>query len=115
MYIKKHILTLYALLVATFLPATASAKTLAEAIKDFIQRVLALLVPTLIALGVVLFLWGVLKYVTAGGDEKRRSDGIKVITWGIIALFVMVSLWGLINMIEGTFQLRGSNVPFPSI
>lgn len=87
--------------------------------KDFIcivtESILSPLIPILIGLAVVVFLWGILKYITAGGDEKKRSEGIKFMAFGIIGLFVMVSVWGLVNILTGTFGLNEGSAPFPRL
>ena len=31
--------------------------------------------------------------------------------WGIVALFVMVSVWGLVNVLKGSFNLDNENIP----
>ena len=73
-------------------------------------------IPLIIGLAVVYFLWGVLKYVTAGGDEESKGAGRDMMIYGIIALFVMVSVWGLVGVLKGTFNLSegtptGTEIP----
>lgn len=67
--------------------------------------VLTAVVPLLIGFAVVFFLWGVLQFVAAGGNEEKRTEGRNTMIYGIIAIFVMVSVWGLVNVLEGTFNL----------
>ena len=59
----------------------------------------------LIALAVVFFLYGILKYITAGDDEEKRTKMKNTIIYGIIGLFVMVSFWGIVNILINTFEL----------
>jgi hypothetical protein len=63
-----------------------------------------------LALAVVYFLWGVLQYVISD-DATKREDAIKTITYGIIILFVMVSMWSLVFLIGSTFNLGSNQVP----
>lgn len=42
-------------------------------------------------------------------NEDLRKEAIKMITFGVIGLFVMVSVWGLVNILIYTFDLRGLN------
>ncbi|MBI2628062.1 MAG: hypothetical protein HYW71_01335 [Candidatus Niyogibacteria bacterium] len=46
---------------------------------------------------------GVLQFVTSGGDEEKRKEGRDHIIYGLIGLFIMVAVWGLVNAIAGTF------------
>lgn len=56
------------------------------------------LIPTLVSLAVLLFLWGVLKYVFAKSDPDKK-DARNFMIWGIVGLFVMVSIWGLVRIL----------------
>jgi len=67
------------------------------------------IIPIIIGLAVLVFLWGVLKYVIAK-DEDSQKEARNVMLWGIIAIFVMVSVWGLVNVLSSTLQLN-NNIP----
>jgi len=62
-------------------------------------------IPVLISLALALFLWGATKYVLAGDSVEGRSKGRGLMIYGIIALFVIVSVWGLVNVLANTFQV----------
>lgn len=80
-------------------------------VNTIISAVLNPLIALFIGAAVVYFLWGVLKYVRQSGDEKAREEGRKMIVYGLIAIFVMVSVWGLVNVLSGTFQFGNSSAP----
>lgn len=61
------------------------------------------LIPIVISIALLLFLIGIVQYVTAGGDEERRAAARGMIIFGVIALFVMVSVWGFVNILAKTF------------
>lgn len=67
------------------------------------------IIPIIFGLATVFFLWGVLKYIRAS-DSKNREEAQKTIWAGLLGLFVMVSLWGIIS-IFGTIFGTGSAVP----
>ncbi len=69
------------------------------------------IVPFIIALALMFFLWGVFKTVTAAGDSKKRQEGIGYITYGIIGLAVMISVWSLVAILTSTFFSNGLIVP----
>ncbi|OIO33277.1 MAG: hypothetical protein COZ49_04260 [Candidatus Yonathbacteria bacterium CG_4_10_14_3_um_filter_47_65] len=79
--------------------------TFKDLVKLFISSILDPLVPLIIGLALVYFLWGVSKYILHGDDEKKREEGRQMMVYGIIGLFVMVSVWGLVNILVGTFGL----------
>ncbi|MCE9585039.1 pilin [Candidatus Nomurabacteria bacterium] len=66
------------------------------------------IVPVLIALGVVYFIWGVVSYVISDDEEAKKAGKDRMI-YGIIGLAVIVSVWGLVSILKNTFGLGGSN------
>ena len=74
-----------------------------------------IIVPILIALGVVIFIWGVLTYVIAS-DEEAKSAGRNRIIWGIIGLAVIIGLWGLVRILTNTFGVQNTGeITFPTV
>lgn len=64
----------------------------------------------LVAIGLLVFFWGLVKFIfRIGGDEKAVEDGKRLMGWGLVALFVMVSVWGIIAFLEDAF-LPGHSV-----
>lgn len=73
-----------------------------------------MLVPTIFALAFIVFLWGVFTaYILNGGDTEKRAKGHQLILWGLIGFAVMVSIWGLVNVLTNTFDLDGGSAPPP--
>jgi len=74
-----------------------------------VGNLLAALVPIIIALAVIYFLWGLLTYLFKAGEEKDKAR--EQMIWGIIAIAVMVSVWGLVGILQATFNVGNSAVP----
>ncbi|MEK7510910.1 MAG: pilin [Patescibacteria group bacterium] len=86
-----------------------SAGTLATSIIQFINT---FLVPLIFALAFLVFIWGVFQYFIAGGhDEEKKEKGKSLMLYGLIGFFVMVSVWGLVNILTNTFNLQNSTGP----
>ncbi|MEI8338103.1 MAG: hypothetical protein WCF92_03085 [bacterium] len=60
-------------------------------------------IPFLIMIAFVLFLIGVVRFVGAGDNEEARQAGRSVMIFGIVVLFVMVSVWGLVAILYSSF------------
>lgn len=75
----------------------SALQTLTELIND--------LIPFAIGIGVLIFIFGLIKYVTAGADEDGRKGARDTIIWGIVVIFVMTAVWGLVNVIDNTLNL----------
>jgi fumarate reductase subunit D len=72
----------------------------------------------LISLAVIWIIWNVIKYLIIGADdpEKRKTAGGAII-YGIVGLFVILSIWGLVRILTNTFR-TDTNVPrneFPQV
>lgn len=51
------------------------------------------------ALAVALFFWGVVKFIANANDTTEHEAGKKFIMWGIIAFVILVSLWGIVELV----------------
>ena len=81
-------------------------------ISNFINR----LIPFVIGLAVLIFIIGLIQFVTSGGDEEKRKAARDTIIWGIIIIFVMTSVWGLVNILGSTFNLQnGAPTNLPTV
>lgn len=85
------------------LPLTAAAQVSnLEDVFQFINNLINTLLPLIIAAAVVYFIYGIARYVMAGDEEAKGAAKDKII-YGVIGLFVMVSVWGLVNILTNTF------------
>lgn len=71
------------------------------------------LIPIAFSLAVVYFFYGVAKYISSAGDKE---EGKKIMFWGVIAIFVMSSIWGLVYFIRGELGVgEDSDIDMPTI
>jgi len=68
-------------------------------------------VPLLFAAALVVFIWGVIKYVMNPADETKRAEGKMFMVWGLIALTVMFGVWGLVEILGNSFGIDTNIVP----
>lgn len=79
-------------------------------IGDFICKlgsILKALIPFLISLGVVYFVWGVVRYVIGDGEEAKKKGRDQII-FGLIGFVVILGMWGLVTIITNTFGIATS-------
>lgn len=103
--------------IAFALPLLAAAQV--NSINDAGNIIIGLInnvaVPLIFALAFVVFIWGVFQYFIAGGhDEEKRESGKQLMLWGLIGFFVMISVWGLVHILLGTFGLNPSVPSYPT-
>lgn len=61
------------------------------------------LLPIFVGLALLYFFYGIVLFLTSGGESDKKADAKDKILWGVIAMFVMVSIWGLVAFIGGVF------------
>jgi hypothetical protein len=104
---KKIIYIFYSfVLLALAIPVFGAPATTFRSLIDntIIGGILKPLVPLLIGLAVIVFIYGVLLLMFSEGGEKKE-EGKQYMLWGIIGIFVMVSVWGLVAILSNTLQL----------
>lgn len=70
------------------------------------------IVPALITIAVVYFIWGVITYMISADEEQKKMGRSKIIN-GLIGLFVIVAFWGIIAVVKNTFgigNITGQNI-----
>ncbi|MCX6751654.1 MAG: hypothetical protein NT161_02725 [Candidatus Nomurabacteria bacterium] len=63
-------------------------------------------IPLIIALALVMFIWGVVQYVINDQEEAKRAKGRQFMIWGIIGLTIMFAVWGLVKILGTTFGIE---------
>lgn len=102
--ISKFILILSSL---ALLPGLVFAQTRLEGFLSSIQGILDTILPILISLAVIYFIWGVVQYVIGDGEEAKKTGKERII-YGLIGFAVILSMWGLVNILVDTFGLKSS-------
>ena len=65
------------------------------------------LVTLMVAVAVLVFLWGVFQFIrNAESSDERKKGGMNMM-WGAIGLFIMVTAYGVLNLILGTIKPGG--------
>src|SRR3989344_1841842 len=93
------------------LPLLTSAATLLNTLalaNTFLNAAIGLF----ITLAIVVFFWGLIQYLVNMGGEKK-SEGLQIMFYGVIAIFVMVSIWGIIRLLQSTFQVTSTDPIIP--
>lgn len=63
-------------------------------------------IPLLMTLAVAFFVWGVTQYVLNPASSEEREKGQQYMIWGILGLFVIVAVWGLVAILTNTFGIQ---------
>ncbi len=70
-------------------------------IASAVSEIVGILIPIAFALILLFFFWGLAKYMF--GDAEDKEKGKNLMIWGVIALFVAASIWGLVAFLGEVF------------
>src|SRR5688572_13219221 len=86
-------------------------QTLLEAIGNLVS----IATPIVVGLALLVFFWGLVKYIFAASDDDKGA-GKRLMIGGIIAIFVMVAIVGIVKFIANAFDVgTGGSLPVPSV
>ncbi len=72
------------------------------------------LVPTLLAVAFLVFLWGIYKYFIKGAaDPKAQESGKTFALYGIIGFVIIFAVWGIVGIFMDTLNLSSNASPTP--
>lgn len=91
-------------------PAIAAAQTV-QSVLSIVKTILDTVVPILLILATIVFIWGVIVFITAGASEEKKTYGRYLIMYGLVGLFAIVAVWGVVRVLTNTFGVGGQGIP----
>lgn len=91
------------------LPHFTFAQTPTNNLKDLISLVIYYMnyaVIFIMGLAILLFVWNIFKYFIYSTDSTKKSEAGLYVMWSVIGFFVILSFWGLVNILTGTLKLN---------
>jgi hypothetical protein len=64
-----------------------------------------------IAAAILFFFWGLAKFILSAGDEEAKDAGKRIMIWGILAIAVMASIWGIVAWLQSATGVDGTVGP----
>lgn len=108
----KVLATLSALTPAFAFAQLGNIANIVEAIGDLVD----LATPIVVGLALLAFFWGLVKFIFSADDEDARKGAKSLMIWSVIALFVMISIVGIISFIGNAFGVdQGGTLPVPGV
>lgn len=110
-YPIQKILTLFGLsALPTVFVSAQSPVWINSVLNGLLGSVLPGLISVLTAFAVLYFVWGVILFIAQLENEQARAEGKKRMLWGIVALFVLVSTWGFVALLQRVVGANDSRV-----
>jgi len=82
--------------------------TLLKNILTFANNVL---IPFIIGIGFLVFVYGMFKYFIAGGaDAGKQKEGKDLMIWATLGFVLIVVFWGVVNLLASSTGLQGDTL-----
>ena len=95
--------------------ATAEPQNLTQIIGLFIDIGLEL-IPFMGAVAFLVFAFGVARFIRSAGSEKEIKESKNFLIWGVVGMFVLATIWGIVSFLQGEFGFKqGGTVGIPQI
>jgi uncharacterized membrane protein YidH (DUF202 family) len=82
---------------------TFTVKTLMSRLTTYVLNPLILL---LFVLAAALFILGLVEFLAKTSNEEGRQIGKRHMVWGIVGMLIMVSVFGIMNLLITTFGFK---------
>lgn len=80
------------------------------------QEILTRLIPFMVTLAVVVFFFFLIKFIVQSGNPEAKTSNLKGMGLSILAVFVMVSIWGIVGFMASLTGIgQGGSIPVPSV
>ena len=81
-----------------------------DLIDRFVFYIIDPIILLVFALGFFLFIWGLVQFlINIESDSKGRSDGKRHMVWGLVGMLIMISVYGIIALLDNSFDLNVAN------
>src|SRR3989344_3291597 len=104
--------------VLAFAPVLAFAQNLdnVSRLVDSVSSIVGQVIPIMFALAIIYFFWGLIKFIRSAGDPNAAAEGKGIMIYGVIAIAIMVSIYGLVAWLQGSFGVgTQTSLPLPTV
>lgn len=105
---------LFSVLLAPYIAGAQNPGWIYNVTNGLLNVVFPIIVALLSALAVLFFVWGVVVFIAQTDNEQARAEGKQRMIWGIVALFVLVSVWGLVILLQDLTGADGAGITPPA-
>jgi hypothetical protein len=114
----KKLISILSILIVTIGMAAAQSSSMGRQLENMVlafKEISTLVYSSLFVVALILFITGIMRYMMPGSGPEDRKKGFAFMGFGIVALFVMVSVWGLVAFIGNTIGVQpGATIRVPT-
>ena len=102
---------IFAVLVIAGTPLLLNAQAPANDIESLVRFLANIfqrwLIPMFVTLAMIYVIVAAIQYIMANEDSQRKNEKRQQMFWGIVGLFVIISIWSLVAIVQNTFNIFG--------
>ena len=72
------------------------------------EHILNPLITLLFGIALLVFIFGLVRFIAQGGDDEVRTIAKRHIMYGLLGMFIMFSAFALVRLITGVFNIDTS-------
>ena len=76
-----------------------------QILSNFVSYIINPAILVIFTAGFFLFVWGLVQFVMELNKGGEHEEGKQHMLWGIVGMFVMASVYGIIALLDNTFDL----------
>jgi len=79
--------------------------------REIMTKIVSLIDPLILLIfsaGVLVFMWGLVMFIIQADSTDGRKTGVQHMIWGILGIFIMATVFGIISIITSTL---GVSIP----
>ncbi|MBI4068277.1 hypothetical protein HY413_02615 [Candidatus Kaiserbacteria bacterium] len=77
----------------------------AQILENFVTYIINPAILVVFTAGFFLFVWGLVQFLLNLDQEGKREEHLQHMLWGIVGMFVMASVYGILALLDNTFGL----------
>ncbi len=93
------------------LPLFAGAQSIDSILRN-VGTTLNTIIGILFIIATVVFLWGVIQFISQSGNPEAQKKAKGIMLWGIVGLAVMAAAWGVTQILIQYFQVPSQGPGF---
>lgn len=70
------------------------------------------LIVLMFGIAMLVFFWGLVEFIAKAGTDEGRETGKRNMVWGIVGMFIMVAVYGIISLVLNTIGVSPGSVPY---
>jgi len=81
----------------------ANAGGFEQLLRNILEFTNGVLIPFIIGIGFLVFVWGMFRYFIAGGaNDEAKASGKSLMIYATLGFVLIIVFWGIINLISGS-------------